>query len=77
MISSWIGGLTGYELGMTGGAAIGTAILPGVGTVIGGAIGAIVGAYVLSELGEDVGMFLGGLDYDSGTTKEQHLERGR
>lgn len=77
MISSWIGGFAGAELGVAGGAAIGTVILPGVGSVVGGALGAIVGAYVLSELGEDIGVFFGGLDYESRTTKEQHIERGR
>jgi len=77
MITSWIGGLAGAELGAAGGAAIGTAILPGVGTVVGGAIGAIVGAYILSEAGEEAGMYLGGIDYDTGTTIEYHLERGR
>ena len=55
----------------------GTAVMPGVGTVVGGAIGAVVGAYILSELGEDAGMYLGGLDYDPGTTIEYHIERGR
>ena len=77
MITSWIGGLAGAELGAAGGAAIGTAIMPGVGTVVGGAIGAVVGAYVLSELGEDAGMYLGGLDYGPGNPIEYHLERGR
>ena len=77
MITSWIGGLAGAELGAAGGAAIGTAILPGIGTVVGGAIGAVVGAYVLSELGEDAGMYIGGLDYGPGNPIEYHLERGR
>ena len=77
MITSWIGGLAGGELGGAAGAAIGTAIMPGVGTVVGGAIGAVVGAYVLSELGEDAGMYIGGLDYGPGNPIEYHLERGR
>ena len=42
MITSWIGGFAGAELGAAGGAAIGTAILPGIGTVVGGAIGAVL-----------------------------------
>ena len=55
----------------------GTAVMPGVGTVVGGVIGAVVGAYILSELGEDAGIYLGGLDYGSENPIEYHLERGR
>ena len=55
----------------------GTAIMPGVGTVVGGAIGAVVSAYILSELGEDAGMYLGGLDYGTEQDIKQHIVRGR
>ena len=48
-----------------------------VGTVIGTALGVFVGAYILSEAGEDVGMYIGGLDYGPGNPIEYHLERGR
>ena len=77
MISSWLGGMAGGELGAAGGAAIGTAILPGVGTVAGGVIGAILGAYMLSSAMEDVGVYLGGIDYAAEYDLEQHTIRGR
>ncbi|MBE6878308.1 MAG: hypothetical protein E7488_03975 [Ruminococcaceae bacterium] len=59
------------------GMAVGTALFPGIGTVTLGAVGAVAGAKILSDLAEDLGIYLGGLDYGSGTTIEQHLERGR
>lgn len=48
--NEWSHSITGGALGMTGGAltgaAVGTAILPGVGTVVGGAIGLFAGGLV-------------------------------
>ena len=47
------------------------------GTVALGAVGMVIGAKILSDLLEDLGIYLGGLDYDPGTTIEDHIERGR
>ena len=77
MISGWIGDIAGGAGGTAAGAAIGTAIMPGIGTVAGSAIGAIVGAYILSNTMEDVGAYLGGLDYGTEHDLEQHIARGR
>lgn len=51
--------------------------MPGVGTVAGGAIGAVVGAYILSSAMEDIGIYLGGLDYGAEYDIEQHIVNGR
>jgi phage tail tape-measure protein len=52
------------------GAAIGTMIMPGVGTAAGGLIGGVAGAFGGSELGEWAGKKLGGMwatkDSDTG-----------
>ena len=64
-------------MGAKAGATIGTAIMPGIGTVAGGAMGAVAGAYILSSAMEDVGAYLGGLDYGTEYDLEQHIVRGR
>ena len=51
--------------------------MPGMGTVAGGAIGAVAGAYILSNVMEDIGIYLGGLDYGAKYDLEQHIVNGR
>ena len=77
MITSWIGGIAGAELGAMAGMAVGTALFPGIGTVALGAVGLIIGAKILSDLSEDLGVYLGGLDYGAEQDIEQHIVRGR
>ena len=77
MIFKWLGGIAGAELGAMTGIAIGTVIMPGVGTTILGAVGAVVGAKILSDLAEDLGVYLGGLDYGAEQDIEQYIVRGR
>ena len=48
-----------------------------LGDIGGGAIGAVAGAYILSSAMEDVGSYLGGLDYGTEYDLEQHIVRGR
>ena len=54
------GGVAGAQAGAMGGAAIGTMLLPGIGTVVGGAIGGIAGGALGYFGGKKVGQAVGG-----------------
>ncbi|MHB8730248.1 MAG: hypothetical protein ACYDAB_00450 [bacterium] len=58
---AWVGGLALGHLFAEGGAALGTMILPGVGTVAGGVLGGLLGGF----LGGDGGSWLTQKLYDA------------